>query len=377
MPRGDPDSITIEITLQFDAKDAVLVYNDQEYQGTEQKIEDAKWLWTFEIPEGEIGEGQIIVKITTQDDKVLILIVGEVELIDPAGYVYNAINGERVPDAKVTLWYLNPLTAGFEVLDTETVTVSPPINPQYTNEEGYYGWMTPPGEYYVEVEASWYESRKSRTVTVPPEVTDLHVTLTPLDTDPPEVTIKIDGDAQSTWNRSVTLDITFLDTESGEKRLLLSISNDPHFPDPVWEDVTGKTKITKSWILSEGKGEKSVYVRVKDYCGNVGIGSDNIWYGEASQSDLSGAYPYPNPWKPGSGDGGFDTEEITFTNLSKGAVITIYTLSGELVAEIENRYEDGEEVWKPDQDLASGLYIYHIHDPGVQKPKLGKLAIIK
>lgn len=91
-----------------------------------------------------------------------------------------------------------------------------------------------------------------------------------------------------------------------------------------------------------------------------------------SATDLSSAYAYPVPFK-------LEDKEITFTNLSSVATIKIFTISGELVKEIE--HTDGEpcQRWDAKTDegniLASGIYVYCIENE--KEKKFGKLMIIK
>jgi hypothetical protein len=51
---------------------------------------------------------------------------------------------------------------------------------QQPDEIGYYGWDVSEGCWYVTVEAAGYAPLTSPVVGVPPEVTDLHLALTPV-----------------------------------------------------------------------------------------------------------------------------------------------------------------------------------------------------
>lgn len=92
---------------------------------------------------------------------------------------------------------------------------------------------------------------------------------------------------------------------------------------------------------------------------------------------LHGAHAYPTPFRPSAGH-----TRITFTGLTKEAIITVYTLSGEKVKTLAK--DDGTTdslVWFPvvnDQGsaLASGVYPFVVKTPGFI-PKKGKLMIIK
>jgi 5-hydroxyisourate hydrolase-like protein (transthyretin family) len=142
-------------------------------------------------------------------------IIGAIVLYDPSGYITDALSGEPVAGASVTLyqvpnwlpdtptetrncrtvdtrggadWSSEPdadLGLGVVVnpemgLINDTPEISPTINPLVTNAAGHYGWDVAQGCWYVAVQAQGYETRVSPVVGVPPEVTDLDLGLTPL-----------------------------------------------------------------------------------------------------------------------------------------------------------------------------------------------------
>lgn len=131
-------------------------------------------------------------------------------LFDPSGYVTDARTGAPIQGATVTLYrvpsalpdtrsttrqcrtvdtrpdgnwdLLPPATADlglFEESGYSPATMDPPINPQRTDEAGHYGWDVIRGCWYIKVAAPGYFTRFSPVVGVPPEVTDLHLALTP------------------------------------------------------------------------------------------------------------------------------------------------------------------------------------------------------
>jgi len=73
---------------------------------------------------------------------------------------------------------------------------------------------------------------------------------------------------------------------------------------------------------------------------------------------------------------------IYFDKLPATCKIKIYTLTGELVKEIdhESAFDNGQEFWdlttKDNFPIAYGVYVYHI-DAGKIGEKIGRLAIIK
>ncbi len=112
---------------------------------------------------------------------------------------------------------------------------------------------------------------------------------------------------------------------------------------------------------------------------------------------------YPNPYRVNAAwDGGSEfTRKINFTNLPARAEIRVYTLAGNIVAELDHNAETyqgdttwyrelgrderifsgGEHSWdllsKANQSLATGLYLFSVHDKDTGHVQTGKFAIIK
>ncbi|HEY6626439.1 MAG TPA: T9SS type A sorting domain-containing protein, partial [Ignavibacteriaceae bacterium] len=140
-------------------------------------------------------------------------------------------------------------------------------------------------------------------------------------------------------------------------------------------------------------GEKPVgsigreYVlRVKDVLSDASTGSLKINEGAGSYivlssfaNDLSDVYVYPNPVKPTSG------EALTFANLPRYAQISIWTVDGTKIGEIEESDGNGGVTFDlkdlSGNTLSSGIYIYRIvmldESKNEQEEKLGKFAVIK
>lgn len=90
---------------------------------------------------------------------------------------------------------------------------------------------------------------------------------------------------------------------------------------------------------------------------------------------LEHARCYPNPFKPYKGH-----TKVTFVGLPSYTHLRVYTISGELVYEVQKETPLGYLEWdctnNSGEDLASGIYIYYITS-GTLKPKKGKLVIIR
>jgi hypothetical protein len=102
---------------------------------------------------------------------------------DPAGVVYDASEyeaalaaGQSASEAR-----RDAAVAGAKVVlqrATRRGWMSPRDGAQRTGAGGSFRWLVPPGEYRVDVSKPGYRTALSRTVHVPPAVTDLHVALT-------------------------------------------------------------------------------------------------------------------------------------------------------------------------------------------------------
>ena len=117
--------------------------------------------------------------------------IGGITLIDPQGVVYDRVAFDAAKarglddeaaraEAKVVgaTVRLQRLTDGeWQHVLSADPGISPHVNPQPTNADGIFRWDTSAGTYRVIVTAAGFVVTTSREVTVPPEVTDLHVAL--------------------------------------------------------------------------------------------------------------------------------------------------------------------------------------------------------
>ncbi len=138
-------------------------------------------------------------------------VVAHLMLYDPSGTIIDALSGQPVAGAMVTLYHVpgwgpksgpdderpntcesnlsKPADAPWSqpaptdlgtIANSDVNPTDPPLPYQQTTEVGYYGWDVSRGCWYVTVEAESYESLVSPVVGVPPEVVDLDLALTPL-----------------------------------------------------------------------------------------------------------------------------------------------------------------------------------------------------
>jgi hypothetical protein len=215
IPRSKCDvTIKTDVTCPSGAEpeNVTLWLGTTTYPMTEEPADSGQYQAT--IPAADIDKGALQVMWQcdgdTQEKEI-----GEVVLYDPSGIISNSRTGEPVQGAQVILYNVPgalPDTAtetrDCRTVDTRggdtwddlprangdegvivnpdvdlsaTIGISPTINPQTTNGEGRYGWDVSEGCWYIEVSADGYESTFSPIVGVPPEVTDLDLSLTPLE----------------------------------------------------------------------------------------------------------------------------------------------------------------------------------------------------
>jgi hypothetical protein len=90
-------------------------------------------------------------------------------VIDPAGYVYEAVPSNRLQGVKATAYEQTRGLWNAEQYEQE--------NPLFTDNIGYYAWDVPPGEWQVKYELAGYETAHSLWMPVPPEQLEVNVGL--------------------------------------------------------------------------------------------------------------------------------------------------------------------------------------------------------
>ncbi|HEX7358355.1 MAG TPA: T9SS type A sorting domain-containing protein, partial [Ignavibacteriaceae bacterium] len=156
-----------------------------------------------------------------------------------------------------------------------------------------------------------------------------------------------------------------------------SVNMDPNDSKVIYLDLTNQKPV--------GSIGREYVLHVYNLISNITSGSVPINKGAGSfvvlstyARDLSGVYVYPNPTKEGS-------EKVTFANLPQRAKITIWTIDGILVNEIEETDGNGGVDFNltdiSGNRISSGVYIYRIVQlDGMQnegEEKLGKFAVVR
>ena len=106
-----------------------------------------------------------------------------------------------------------------------------------------------------------------------------------------------------------------------------------------------------------------------------------VYPGVQPQTSLKNVGVVPNPYIVRSG---YKEDEylrqIRFTNLPSQCTISIYTVTGEFVFELEHQSSTSGNAWWDlrtvnNQEVAPGLYVFHVK--GVGEEKIGKFAVIR
>ena len=107
-----------------------------------------------------------------------------------------------------------------------------------------------------------------------------------------------------------------------------------------------------------------------------------VYPGVVPVSDLSKVRVVPNPYRVASG---FKEEEhlrqLRFTNLPEECTIRIFSLTGEKVTSFDHKNAESGNAWWDmrsinNQEIAPGLYIFHVESSGLE-PIVGKFAVIR
>ncbi len=103
----------------------------------------------------------------------------KVPLIDPSGFVCEAVESNRLEGVTATCFYKKQVEDMYgdkheEVTVWEAENYGQ-VNPQLTDQQGMYAWMVPAGQWQVLYEKDGYETQRSAWLPVPPPQLDVNV----------------------------------------------------------------------------------------------------------------------------------------------------------------------------------------------------------
>ena len=103
-------------------------------------------------------------------------------IMDPSGYIYEAVASNRVPDALASVYYKelyeDPYGDTYEQVKLWDAEQFAQVNPMLTDENGEYGWDVPAGLWQVRVVKDGYLPTESEWLPVPPPQLDVNLAMT-------------------------------------------------------------------------------------------------------------------------------------------------------------------------------------------------------
>ncbi|MBR4201917.1 MAG: leucine-rich repeat protein [Oscillospiraceae bacterium] len=144
--------------------------------------------------------------------------------VDPSGYVFEAVDSNRLTGATMTIYYQDPETGeAVEWLAGEYEQ----LNPLLTDANGKYAWDVPEGLWRVKFELEGYETVYSEWMTVPPIRTN--VNFSAVSKEVPQITSLIEADGKLILTFSKYMDISTLNADTvtvsdGKAKIPVSIT---------------------------------------------------------------------------------------------------------------------------------------------------------
>ncbi|MDD5434287.1 MAG: hypothetical protein PH343_02535 [Nitrospira sp.] len=151
------------------------------------------------------------------------------------------------------------------------------------------------------------------------------------DITPPAGSINIENGKVWTKTTAVTLALSCTDNAGGSGCADMQVSNDGIFDKEPWEPYAA----SKAWVLKTGNGNRAVYVRYRDWSGNISLRYVDWIRLDTASPVVSGVSDAPDPFKHYLG--GVSTIGFTVSdNLSSTCTVAvkIYNLSNVLVKSI-------------------------------------------
>lgn len=121
------------------------------------KTELSNQISALECWNGDDGDGNLQTEPTTP-------------ILDPSGYVYEAVPTNRIEGVKATVYYRDETTA----VEWDAAEYGQ-INPQITDESGLYAWDVPQGMWQVVFEKDGYATTQTDWLPVPPPQLEINI----------------------------------------------------------------------------------------------------------------------------------------------------------------------------------------------------------
>ncbi|MCL2497346.1 MAG: hypothetical protein FWF06_01875 [Symbiobacteriaceae bacterium] len=98
---------------------------------------------------------------------------------DPSGYVYSGIEENKLPDVQMTIWVAEDEQGTNARIWAEAEDYGE-VNPQYTDQVGFYAWAVPMGWWQVRAEKEGYYPTQSEWLPVLPEQLGVNLAMSPV-----------------------------------------------------------------------------------------------------------------------------------------------------------------------------------------------------
>lgn len=158
-------------------------YDGKIYTVPMTKDVNGAWGTNWQTPPGPAGTKVVVqLLVIAADGTTSAEVIGTITRYDPSGTITDAVLGCAVMGVRIELQrYINGEWETADPLEMvgEISIMDPRMNPQYTDVDGKYGWDVVAGLWRVIASRDGYVTQVSRSVLVPPPVTDLHLEMVP------------------------------------------------------------------------------------------------------------------------------------------------------------------------------------------------------
>lgn len=175
---------TVPFNIYFD------IENDEEIEKIYVTHDKGTGYWYNEVVKQEDGRWALLTAVRNEGLPPELTLVAEVKkgdktekieicdfiiqwIIDPSGYIYEAVSENRVEGVTVTIFYKNQNGAAVK-WDAEEFGQ---VNSVTTDQDGNYGWFVPAGQWKVRAEKEGYSTVESDWLPVPPPQLDVNLEL--------------------------------------------------------------------------------------------------------------------------------------------------------------------------------------------------------
>ena len=246
-------------------------------------------------------------------------------IIDPSGIVYEAVPGNPVEGATVSIYYRDPETneaVKWNAKDYEQE------NPLLTDKEGKYLWDVPEGDWKVVCEKEEYETAETEWLGIPPVRTDVNIALVSK-TAPKLVSADMSG-------RSITVKLSkFVDISTVTADSFTIEGTESEFTvvaQPLSEDDKYADTFILNGSFTDSVKSVSLSDEVKSYAGiaaekstvtvtNIGLDLGDLNSdGKVDAKDASMILVYYSKMSTG-GEGGFTEAQKNAANVNSDALI--------------------------------------------------------